>query len=171
MNAPETFPIIGKPYAGGILAGRFFIDAIAYALVVAPRAGGDLKPQVWQPRPRTLVKGALSVFDGLANTQAMADEGIPLALEIQKLDINGCTDWYLPSRGEALLCYAANSELGDEAFERDWYWTSTQDAGAAAWALVQTFHLGTQYCDLKGNEFGARAVRRVPIQPFAGGEK
>lgn len=48
-----------------------------------------------------------------------------------------------------------------EAFERRWYWASTQYNAHFAW--VQGFDDGDQRCDNEGNEHCARAVRRVSI--------
>lgn len=51
-----------------------------------------------------------------------------------------------------------------ESFAEDWYWTSTQYAGAAEAAWYQTFDYGTQSGTHKDGKLRARAVRRVPIE-------
>jgi hypothetical protein len=164
MNAPQAvvaLPALGEPFAGGIFAGRFFVDAVAYALVIAPKDEGEFPATIWN-KSYDKVAGALSVYDGPLNTDAMAEAGSALAKKIGKLDIGGFKDWYLPSRGELLLAYAANLK-GAEAFERGWYWSSTQHADDAAWAWYQHFNYGYQIYDGKSSKLRARAVRRVPI--------
>lgn len=66
----------------------------------------------------------------------------------------------LPTRKEQALLFA--NAAGE--FERDWYWSSEQDADAAASAWYQTFTNGTQHWRLKATKLRARAVRRVPIR-------
>jgi len=50
-----------------------------------------------------------------------------------------------------------------EAMNEDWYWTSTQSAGAEQYAWFQYFILGHQDGSLKSALLRARAVRRFPI--------
>ena len=98
------------------------------------------------------VAGAVSEFDGLSNTLAMAAAGSDLAQRIRALP----DDCYLPSRNESALLYAtcrAQIETGD------WYLTSTQCSANDAW--LQHFRRGSQdYLD-KSYEGRARAVRRI----------
>ena len=54
-------------------------------------------------------------------------------------------------------------EGGVEAFEADWYWTSTQHAADADCAWCQYFGTGNQDCISKDFLCRARAVRRLPI--------
>ncbi|QEZ48524.1 DUF1566 domain-containing protein [Cupriavidus oxalaticus] len=58
----------------------------------------------------------------------------------------------------------AFQEGGTEAFEEEWYWTSTQYAGYSVYAWSQSFHDGDQTGNHKNDEFRARAVRRLKIQ-------
>lgn len=164
MNAPApavALPAVGEPFAGGLFAGRFFVGEVAYALIVAPKEEGEFPATIWS-KSFDKVAGALDVYDGKLNTDAMAEAGSALAKKIGRLDINGCKDWYLPSRGELLLAYAANLK-GAEAFDRDWYWSSTQHADASGSAWSQHFYDGTQNWGGKDGELRARAVRRVPL--------
>lgn len=52
---------------------------------------------------------------------------------------------------------------GAQAFDADWFWSSTQHAGSSAYVWIQNFVDGTQCDGCKENVYRARAVRRVPI--------
>ncbi len=67
--------------------------------------------------------------------------------------------WSLPQRKEQAILFGNVPEL----FEKEWYWSDAQDASAAGSAWAQGFHYGRQGHFLKGHEFRARAVRRLPI--------
>jgi len=98
--------IIGTPWNGGFFAGRILINGNLelHALIVSPRAEGDLEPIAWNAS-RKNVAGAGSFYDGKANTVAMAEAGSKLAKQILDLKIGGFDDWYLPSRDELELLY------------------------------------------------------------------
>jgi len=171
MNAPEIkIPtVIGTPFAGGFYFGREFVGDCAYAIIISPKAEGEFQDTQWN-KSRKTVEGAKSYFDGLANTEAMAVAGSKLAEKVCALRIGDYDDWFLPSRQEALIIKgneAAAGELfqegGTEAFERDWYWTSTQCAADPDYAWMQNFYYGYQYDDRKDGDGRARAVRRVPV--------
>lgn len=107
MNAPiqpEIIPIIGTAMGGGFYAGRIRIDGQMYALIVAPKAGGEHEDAEWIDDYKT-VPGAMSFCDGLANTNAMAEAGSDLAKWARDLRIDGHDDWYLPSLDELEVIY------------------------------------------------------------------
>lgn len=151
-TTPELVP--GSLVHGGLFAGRYFIGATAYALIVSPK-DTDIEAVKWATSSKR-VAGALSYADGLANTEAMAGAGSKLAAQIRAMRLDGFDDWYLPSRLESLLLFG---ELPNE-FARDWYWTSTQYAGNDGYAWVQYFDDGSQGYYRKANHCRARAVRR-----------
>ena len=162
MNAPDIIvpSVAGTPVGGGIYAGRFYVGDRAFGLIVAPAEVGDLDKTAWGDAKK--VSGALSYNDGLANTQAMASAGSALGKWAQGLRIGDFEDWYVPSRLEALIAFGEVHAAA--AFARDWYWTSTQYAGAAGCARYQDFLTGYQYYGLKSAQLRCRAVRRFPIQ-------
>jgi hypothetical protein len=171
MNEPSpvAIPTIpGTPFGGGFYAGRFFIAANAYALIVAPKTEGDFDPMPWNGSLKH-VAGAISYNDGHANTLAMAKANSDLAHRCTSLRIGDFDDWYLMSRQEALLAFHelagidAFKEGGPEAFEREWYWTSSQPASYPSYAWVQSVNHGAQYTSHKDDDFRARAVRRLKI--------
>ena len=52
---------------------------------------------------------------------------------------------------------------GEQAFEPEWYWSSTQHAAYSYNAWYQFFDNGNQYYLTKSYEGRARAVRRLPL--------
>lgn len=161
-------PKPGAKFEGGIYAGRFFISDQAYALVVAPKVKGEVKPMRWN-ESMAMVAGATSHCDGLANTQAMAKAGSDLAKKITGLKIGKASDWYLPSRLELLLAYSELRNVkafrpgGKQAFDRAWYWSSSQHAEDPDFAWTQGFGDGNQLYWFKDLSYRARAVRRIKI--------
>lgn len=105
--------IAGSQFAGGFYAGRFQIDGQEYALIVAPKAHGAHQATAWGKYGQD-IEGARSYIDGRANTEAMAAAGSALGQWALQLDIDGHTDWYLPSRDELELCYRNLKPTTDE---------------------------------------------------------
>lgn len=201
-SVKEIETILGTAMDGGFYAGRIMVGDQAFALVVAPKAEGEHPDTQWHDNYDN-IEGAKSYFDGLANTDAMAEAGSELAKWAKDLRIGGHDDWYLPSQDELEIiyrnlkpttrensCYARSGinlsaidptrpytpkfplqtqaelfqEGGVEAFEADWYWTSTQHASYDAYAWSQFFDFGGQYYLSKDDGYcRARAVRRLPI--------
>lgn len=115
MNAPiqHTIPAeIGTPFAGGFYAGKFNCDGAVYALIVSPKAEGETEMS-WGEYGQD-IPGARSCFNGLANTQAMVGVGSALAKWALGLNINGHTDWYIPSRDELEMLYRAFKPTSEE---------------------------------------------------------
>ncbi|TRO21985.1 DUF1566 domain-containing protein [Ectopseudomonas mendocina] len=100
----NELPAIGSAFQGGFFAGLLQIDGQLHGLIVAPKAAGELAEARWGEYGNDIA-GATSVYDGLANTQTMAAEGYPLAKWALELEIDGHTDWYLPSRDELEILY------------------------------------------------------------------
>ncbi len=96
--------VIGTPFAGGFYAGRIRVGYQTYALFVAPKADGEHSDFAWNKSSK-IVEGAMSFFDGMANTQAMAKAGSELAKWALDLRIGGHQDWYLPSMDELEVLY------------------------------------------------------------------
>lgn len=172
MNAPSnTLPaVIGSPFEGGFYAGRIRSGDAVYALIVAPKDGGETTG-CWL-NSLTDVPGATSCHDGMANTLAMRDAGSEIAAWALGLQINGFADWYLPSRDELELLYrnlkptaeeniASFRDSAAEAFTDTWHWSSTQYSPTIAWG--QTFGDGYQNVVRKDGQGRARAVRRFLV--------
>ncbi|MBR7792342.1 DUF1566 domain-containing protein [Undibacterium sp. FT147W] len=65
----------------------------------------------------------------------------------------------LPNRCEQSLLFANRQEH----FEKDWYWSSEQNARNDDYAWVQSFGSGLQSSGRKSGKYRARAVRRELI--------
>jgi hypothetical protein len=196
-----TTPALGAAFGGGFYAGKINISGTMFALIVAPKALGEVSEKAWN-EDEIAVNGAKSYFDGLANTNAMLEAGSDLAKWARDLRISDNDDWYIPSQDELEIlyrnlkpstrenwCYARSGinvsampptypytpkspvqtdiapfqEGGEQAFETEWYWSSTQHASYSDCAWCQGFFHGHQSYYYKYDELRARAVRRVAI--------
>src|SRR5690348_9212708 len=80
--------IPGAAMAGGFFAGQIRIGQDLFAVIVAPKAGGEHADTPWNKSLKT-VEGAQSYFDGRANTEAMATAGSEVAQWAKGLRIDG----------------------------------------------------------------------------------
>lgn len=162
---------LGIPFAGGFFGGEIVVAGERYALVVAPKAEGE-KAGDDELQYKVSDRGTSSDFDGLANSDRINDDNHPAAQFCRSLRIGDSDDWYLPSRDElAMLCRnlgptrATTPDLfktgGAEAFEEDWYWSSTEYAPSSFNAWIVGFSGGTQNGFIKNGNYGVRAVRRL----------
>lgn len=99
-HVPES---LGEAFAGGFYGGQIHIGEAIFAITWAPKAQGETKA-LWLP-DYTALPNATSCCDSMANTQAMAQAGSPLATWALGLDINGFTDWCVPARDVLELGY------------------------------------------------------------------
>jgi hypothetical protein len=163
-----TLPAIGAAFEGGFFGGRFFIGAQPRAIIFAPRAKGEFE-SVKYHKNADGIEGATNPFDGLANTEAMAAAGSPLARKIRKLTIGGKKDWHLIARVPALVLFSeiravkAFDEGTTNGFAREWYWTSTRHAEYFGCAWCQSVIYGSQDDLYHDCSLRARAVRTIPI--------
>lgn len=104
----------GLPFAGGFYAGRLRIDGDLHALIVAPKAGGELSG-AWLDH-YTDVPGARSRYNGLANTRAMAEAGSTIAQHALACRVGGFDDWHIPARDELELMYRNLKPTADGNF-------------------------------------------------------
>lgn len=106
MGASQQIPTVpGTPYAGGFYVGRMLVGAQKYALIAAPKAGGQTT-LAWKATNTTTLSTD-SVWDGFSNTAAMvADSANHAAAQwCAALSISGFTDWFLPATEQLELCY------------------------------------------------------------------
>ena len=151
--APGQFWEEQKAFYAGVVCQP---DGTAWHLLLPKGTKFSAKVLAWGEYGQD-VKGATSVYDGLANTAAMLEAGSPAAKHAKTLG----DDVYLPSRAEALLLFATLKEQFDDGY---WHWTSSQSSEYGAWD--QGFGNGTQNYLGKGSERRCRFVRRLVIQSF-----
>ena len=122
----DIVPIIpGTPFQGGFYAGRFCVNDQQFALIVAPKNGGEQEDILWSEK-YTDISGARSFCDGIANTNAMVEADLALGKWARELSINGFTDWYLPSRDELELCY----RYLKPTTQKNWTWRNGENPSA-----------------------------------------
>jgi len=100
----------GEPFGGGYYAGaNIVVGGTTYALVVAPKAQGGETGSALTWGVTSDVPGATSTNDGASNTAAIVAAGgsstSVAAGFCDNLNINGYTDWHLPSADELEICY------------------------------------------------------------------
>ncbi|USS54887.1 hypothetical protein [Pseudomonas kermanshahensis] len=147
--SPAALPAVGQPLGGGFFAGRIYFDGAEHALIDSGREF-EVAAQWWeQPGPRVTVRGAASFYDGMANTQAMAEAGSAVARKVLAMTIRGQRGWHLPSIEQLQIMKANLLQLPDwdrywaadraggpaQAFTRAEYWSSTQNAAGSSWCL------------------------------------
>ena len=101
-----------------------------------------------------------SIGSGRGNTRSMDVDGSPIARQVTELNINGFTDWFLPSSYELDLMYKNLKEKGLGGFSDNWYWSSTQSTDSDhKSAEAQSFKNGYQTSTYKDGNNLVRAVR------------
>ena len=102
---------IGTFIEGGYYAGKINVGGVIYAIILAPKSQGGQSPTTLQWKTsNTSTANTDSINDGKANTAAMVAAGAaahPAASFCNSLEINGYSDWYLPSKDELEILYRA----------------------------------------------------------------
>lgn len=98
---------VGQPFSGGYYAGaNIIVGGQEYALVVAPKTqGGESASKLKWKNTDSATSGTDSINNGWSNSNAMNNTTHPAARFCRTLNINGHTDWYLPSKDELEICY------------------------------------------------------------------
>lgn len=206
FTTSETFvpTVPGTPFGGGYYVGIMDPpDGPRYALIVAPKAGGE-SVNIQYKTSETIDTGVSSYWNGQLNTENINDAIHPAAQFCSILNVGGFSDWYLPARDELEFLYRnlkpstssnetgsrsesgsqgenINSDMGTaysstapsqtsvidfrgggpEAFELQYYYSSTEFSPNRAAAWVQSFGHGYQYGNAKRDSRRVRAVRRI----------
>ena len=154
LRPGDDWPELGGAYAGAIQGDSKHF----YHLILCTDPRGDLAPLAWggygQHEANTQ-----SSWDGCTNTQALlrSPHSHPAAERITALNIDGFTDYYLPSQRELSLLWATVPHL----LKKEWYWSSMQSGRNSAWC--QNFDQGGQYFESKHAELRTIAVRRILV--------
>lgn len=154
---------VGDDYQGGKIAYIFqpgdpgFIEGETHGLIAAASDQGP--GSIWGCNFTSIDGTSTDLGTGMANTQAIVDgcgtAGIAARI-CDDLELNGYTDWYLPSRDELNILYENRNSIGGFDNERD-YWSSSQYDASNAWR--QRFDDGEQSFLAKDHSPGVRAVR------------
>ena len=161
----DTMDFIGLNHEGGII---FYLKTDGTGLVAAPPLWDGMN----DPDPAadwgcfgTPIGGAdgTAIGTGFQNTidiEAGCTTGDIAADICANLDLNGFTDWFLPSKDELNEMYikigqGANQNVGE--FADSYYWSSSEFNANSAWG--QNLFDGFQGDDFKFGDSRVRAIR------------
>jgi hypothetical protein len=147
---------IGQSYGGGII---FYIDGSGVHGLIAATSDQSTGAE-WGcdfiPIPGT----ETAIGTGQANTTAIVigctTSGIAAQI-CDALDLNGYTDWFLPSKDEINQMYIHKDVIG--GFGDNYYWCSSENHGETPTAYYDHFDHGGQGWTNKYNSYHVRAVR------------
>lgn len=149
-------PEIGDTYEGGIV---FYLDGTGGGLACAET---DQSPNaLWGCYETLIGVTATGIYTGVFNTASIVtacQEEVFAAKICDDLELNGFSDWFLPSKDELSLMYRNLKKAGIGGFSDGHYWSSSETNFKYAWG--QYFDDGMQYSLGKYyNGAGVRAVR------------
>lgn len=151
-----TLPLeVGQSYGGGII---FYLNETGkHGLIAVANDQSDNSQWFNGAIIRTGATGS-SIGDGEANTNLIVNslgEGNYAASFCYNLELNGYSDWFLPSKDELNLMFLHKDLIG--GFSDDFYWSSTELGEGSAWE--QVFNTGAQYFVNKNSQIRVRAIR------------
>jgi hypothetical protein len=99
-----ALPAIGALFGGGLFAGLIVLPGtdIKFALIDGG-AAGDIEGE-WGEYGQD-IPDCGSFWDGLSNTNAMAEAGSKLARDIRALTLRSHSDWQIPARDQLEVLY------------------------------------------------------------------
>lgn len=129
----RAFVQIGEFFQGGYYAGSIAYNGNTYAIVVGPKAGGEITSALASGNAQV---GAGSLDDSVANTVALSAYSAGGARTINNLTLLGFTDWQVPSKSVMdIISTNLNPALstipaifktgGAEVLSNALHWTST----------------------------------------------
>tara|TARA_B100000989_G_scaffold257393_1_gene206920 strand:+ start:4186 stop:4746 length:561 start_codon:yes stop_codon:yes gene_type:complete len=155
-NIFNTNLSIGDNYQGGII---FYLNANGGGLIAAP---SDQSGNTEWGCMGTEISGAdeTGIEAGYQNTIDIESEcnDIGTAADIcANLDLNGYSDWFLPSLNELNQMFVFKNDIG--GFANDYYWSSTETDALQATRLDFTHGQEDTGKAYKSNSHSVRAIR------------
>lgn len=151
----------GKFYNGGYYIGTLASSGSAtqnYYMVVAPKASGQ-SARTWLT---TYSNGTAGGGDGYELSVNNNNGGHPLLSWVRSLNINGYSDWFIPSATELRRQYINKANLStqtpSEAFDNANYWSSNRAGYYTAYGIY--FGNGAGFNADTFSAFTGRATRR-----------
>lgn len=150
---PEPPVQVGSFYQGGVV---FYVDGNGHGLIAA--TNDQSIGALWGCEGTSMTTLNI-VGTGLVNTETIyvscPDANIAARI-CYDVDINGYTDWYLPSKDELDLIYQNQAAIG--GFNNGLYWSSSQATPTTA--HYKNFSNGTSSSNFKeGYFYRVRAIR------------
>jgi hypothetical protein len=150
---PEPPVEVGSFYQGGVV---FYVDGTGHGLIAA--TSDQSIGALWGCEGTSMTTLNI-VGSGLVNTETIyvscPDAGIAARI-CYDAEINGYTDWYLPSKDELDLVYQNQAAIG--GFNNGLYWSSSQATPTTAY--YKNFSNGTSSSNFKeGYFYRVRAIR------------
>ena len=148
---------LGETYEGGII---FYIDGTGkHGLIAAPKDQGIVK---WGCQGFNVVGTSTALGKGDQNTFLIVNQcttpGIAARL-CYDLDLNGKTDWYLPSKDELKLLHENLYLKNKGNLILNNYWSSSQYNAQNAWIQLFNLALNQNYYDKDLINYSVRAIR------------
>ena len=144
---------LGMNYGGGVI---FYLDNTGVHGLISATTDQHTSAQ-WGCYPTSIPGTSSAIGMGQANTTLIvngcSDAGIAARI-CDDLDLNGYSDWFLPSQDELDQMFQQKSAIG--GFAPVFYWSSSEFSNSQAWALVMTDGGPAPY-----GKFGAIHVRAV----------
>jgi hypothetical protein len=152
---PSLYFTVGQSYGGGII---FYVDGTGQHGLIAATTDQSTNTS-WGCSGTSISGTSTAAGTGQANTTAIINgcgtAGIAARI-CNDLELNGYTDWFLPSKDELNMVYLNKDAIG--VFANWYYWSSSQyDAGTAWYQYLETGAQGSMFD--KGNLYAVRAIR------------
>jgi TolB-like protein len=163
-NTPgRTYKIGDTGPAGGIIFYDRGFTGDGWRYLEAAPAGSEFSAK-WGAYQKDVVGTEFSVGSGKRNTQLIVErlkvlgENNCAAQICAGMDINGYSDWFLPSLFELDLMYKNLEQKGLAEFNGVWYWSSSQNSNTG-YSWYHRFLPGDHESMAKFMEIAVRAIR------------